>query len=104
MGKKKKEGINHYNELYDYFKAHKDQYSMVELPRNNEVVIAVYLLGPSGKPLKVTITHPEIHQKLCVHYFTGVEVTRPELTIDENTIRELILKLNLPPNIFKYPP
>ncbi len=104
MAKKKKEGIEHYNELYDYFKIHKDQYLMVDLACNDEVIIAVYLIGPDGKPKTVIETHPEMYEKQCVHYFKGVEVTRTELTIDENTIRELIRKLDLSPDIFKYPP
>jgi len=106
MAKRKKEGIERYNELYDYFKMHKDKYLMEELPGNgnNEVVIAVYLKGSDGKPKTVTVTHPETYQKQCVHYFHGVEVTRPELTIDGNTISELILKLDLSSDIFKNPP
>ena len=100
----KKIGIERFKELYAYFGQHKDKYFLENLLCDDEPIIAVSLLGPSGKPLKVVKISPVLHEQLCRYIFKGIEVSRPDLTIDENTIKAVVRILLLPPDIFKYPP
>jgi hypothetical protein len=92
--------IERFEDLYAYLEKRPKEYRI----ESQGSVKAVYLLGPSGNRLKETIPHPVIHQRLCVYYFDGIEVSRPQLTIPENTIAQLIDRLDLPRNIFRYPP
>ncbi len=98
---REKEAIERYEDLYTYFAEHPGEYRMVRL---QDDIIGVYLIGPGGGSLTEIIMRPILHERICVYYFHGIEVVRPELTIDNNSIREIINKLHLPPGIFKYPP
>jgi len=102
MAKKKK--IELFSELYAYFAKHDKKYFMEELLDESMSIISVNLIGSSGEILRVVKLNPTEHEQLCKYIFRGVEVSRPELTIDQVTIKVLVKTLLLSPNIFKNPP
>jgi hypothetical protein len=101
MGKKRDGSIERYTDLYAHFENLPDEYRVIKQKLD---IIAVYWIGPSGEPLEETVLHPVIHARLCVHYFHGIEVLRPDLTIPGKTIDELVKRLNVPRSLFKNAP
>lgn len=100
----KKGKIKRYYQLYEYFEANPEDYLLRKFTSGNKPAMWVSLKGPSGKVLSVVKTEPTNHEQLCRYIFKDIEVSRPELTIDGDTIKALVKTLLLDPNIFEYPP
>jgi hypothetical protein len=101
----KEEKIRCFKDLYAYLEKHKERYFLKRTPAGDgKPTIEVSLIDENGNPVTVTKENPTKHEQLAKYVFMGVEVSRPELTIPQLTIKALVQTLSLDPNIFKYPP
>ena len=91
--------IKTYEQLYAYFAEHPNEYRMTKF---SSVMTQVIRIGPSGNPLTEIRTSPEEHGQLCVHYFYGVEVQRPQVYLPGPVIDDVCNHLGLPKDIFEY--
>ncbi len=94
--------IKRYNQLFEYLEKDKKHYFVEKYYSSKKLVISVYLKGPSGKMLSVVDKNHSGQLRLCKYTFKDIEVSRPELTIDGDTIQALVETLLLDPNIFDY--
>jgi hypothetical protein len=91
--------VKRFRDLYAYFEKRPDEYRMTKLADD---LLKVERIGPSGVPLQRTELHPVVRQLPREHFFHGVEVLHPELTIPGLVIDDVCNRLGVPGEIFGY--